>query len=250
MPAFLKTMTRTITALLFLALPASLVGQDAGVAFDRSSRAPTLPELHLPTPRAAATGLIHQLVRAAGGAAVGAWVGYMVSQVAVGDWDDDVEIDRGTWTAGGAAVGLTLGLSIRSGRVPPAGVAAVEADDRAPSRDVLTTEQIRRAHSGDLYQLIQALRPEWLRTRGTGSMRETARGSADGLGEVEIAVQPGIPSIRVYLDDSLLGDVDALRGVDPGMIGQARFLDAAQATQRWGAGHIHGAILVETAAVQ
>lgn len=243
-------MMRTITALLFLALPGSIMAQDAGVAFDRSSPAPTLPELHLPTPPGPATGLVHQLVRAAGGAAVGAWVGYMASQVAVGDWDDDVEIDRASWTAGGAAVGITLGLSIRSGPVPPAGVAAVEADDRAPSRDVLTTEQIRRAQSGNFYQLIQALRPEWLRTRGTGSMRETARGSAAGLGAVEIAVQPGIPSIRVYLDDSLLGDVDALRSVDPGMVGQARFLDAAEATQRWGAGHIHGAILVETAAVQ
>lgn len=239
-----------LPVLLILALPASASAQQTISAFDQTRPPLPVPELSLAAPDAGApTALADQLLRAASGAAVGAWIGYMASQVAVGDWDDQSAIDRGSWTAGGAALGITLGLTIPAGRVPPRKASGARAADRRSGRNVLTREQIQQAQTGNLYQVIQSLRPEWLRTRGTGSMRETARGSADGLDDVEITVQAGIPAIRAYLDGSLLGDADELRSVDPGMIGEARFLSAAEATQRWGAGHIHGAILVLTAAV-
>ncbi len=103
-----------------------------------------------------------------------------------------------------------------------------------------------------MFEVIRSLRPDWLRTRGTGSMRETARGSASGTDpdNVEINVRPGIPTIKVYLDDSLLGDMQSLRTVNPGTVGEARFLTPAQATQRYGAGHVHGAILLIMATAQ
>lgn len=242
-------MRTLLSALLIFGLPTLANAQEARSSFDDRSSAPSMPALSLSAATTIAPGGVHsQLLRVVGGAAVGAWVGYMASQVAVGDWDDRA-IDRGSWAAGGAALGVTVGLTIPAGRVPPRRASASAGDQRT-RRNVLTRQQIQRAQTGNLYEVIQSLRPEWLRTRGTGSMRETARGSADGIDDVSISVSPGIPTIRAYLDGSLLGDVDALRTVDPGMIGQARFLTPAEATQRWGAGHIHGAILVLTAGGQ
>lgn len=256
-PSHWSIMRIVLLALLIVALPVHASAQEARSSFavsqpsppDPAPAPPTVPELDRSLSSATAPeGLARQLLRAVGGAAVGAWVGYMASQVAVGDWDDDRGIDRGSWTAGGAAIGVTVGLTIPAGRVPPR--ASNESPvDRRSGRNVLTREQIQKAQSGNLYEVIQSLRPEWLQTRGTGSMRETARGSAEGIGG-EINVRPGIPAIRTYLDGSRLGDVDALRTVDAGMIGEARFLSPAEATQRWGAGHLHGAILVLTASVQ
>lgn len=166
----------------------------------------------------------------------------MASQVAVSDWEDHAGIDRHDWVAGGAAFGFAIGFTLPTGSRPGA---IPERRDRR--RTVLTFEEIRESEAANLHAVIRSLRPEWLRTRGTASMRETARGRSTGPGPDDVVVQPGIPTIRVYLDDSLLGDTDTLRDVHPGMVGEVRFLDRAEATQRWGAGHLHGAIHVITA---
>lgn len=235
-----------LTSLLLLAMPVAALAQGAGT-LERADAVPTPAALNLELDRSSSPALGSQLLRVVGGAAVGAWVGFMASQVAVGDWEDDPNIQRGNWAVGGAALGVTLGLTIPGGRTPPARASGARAE--RPDRDVLTAEQIEETRGGNLYTVIQALRPEWLRTRGTGSMRETARGSASGRGGIQIE-QPAIPTIRAYLDDSVLGDADALRNVDPGLVGEVRFLSPAEATHRFGAGHIHGAILVFTASVQ
>lgn len=244
-------MRTTWLILLLMGFPAPGVSQESQSSRQRIAPLPEAPSLRAAirsTPQEnEPQRLVEGLLRAAGGAAVGAWVGYMASQVAVGDWEDDPRIDRGSWAISGAAVGITLGLTVPGGSRPPAR-AATDRAEGASGRDILTAEQLEKARSGNLYNVIQSLRPEWLRTRGTGSMRETARGSASGMrGEIEIE-HPGIPSIRVYLDYSLLGDLDSLRSVDAGTVGEVRFMSAAEATQRWGAGHLHGAILVLTAA--
>lgn len=242
-----STMRIILTFLLLLAFPLPGLAQSVR-SMERAAPVPTPPPLHLDASQQETPTLAKRLLRVVSGAAVGAWVGYMASQVAVGDWDDDPGIHRGSWAASGAALGVTLGLTVPGGRRPPARAAGPRAE--RPGRDVLTTEQLRRSRSGNLYDVIRSLRPEWLQTRGTGSMRETPRGSASGIGGSIKIEQPGIPTIRAYLDDSLLGDAEELRSVDPGMVGEVRFLGAAEATHRYGAGHIHGAILVLTASSQ
>lgn len=242
-------MRTVLLALLIVSLPLCASAQEAKSTFAGPAPPPPVPQLNRSLSSAAApapAGVTRQLVRAVGGAAIGAWVGYMASQVAVGDWEDDRGIDRASWAVGGAAVGMTMGLTFPAGSIPPARASTSSAPDRRAGREVLTREQVQEAQAGTLYDVIQSLRPEWLQTRGTGSMRETPRGSADGIGG-DVAVLPGIPTIRTYLDGSFLGDVDALRTVDPALVGEARFLSPAEATQRWGAGHLHGAILVLTA---
>lgn len=236
-----------LTSLLLLAMPVAALAQGAGT-LERADAVPTPAALNLELDGSSSAALGSQLLRVVGGAAVGAWVGFMASQVAVGDWEDDPNIQRGNWAVGGAALGVTLGLTIPSGRTPPA--RATRAPTERPGRELLTAEQIEEAKGGSLYHVIQSLRPEWLRTRGTGSMRETARGSASGLGGGIEIEQAAIPTIRAYLDNSLLGDAETLRNIDPGLVGEVRFLNTAEATHRFGAGHIHGAILVFTASGQ
>lgn len=226
-------------ALAFLLLPGP------GLAQARRA-APPLPPPAMPAPAAFAPapdgGLLDQALRLAGGALAGAWVGFMASQVAVSDWDDGRTIDRSSWAAGGAAFGAAVGFTLPAG---PRRAPAPRAE--RPGRDVLTLREIREARGSSLYQVIRSLRPEWLRVRGTASMRETPRGRTTGPDPDDVAVQPGIPTIRVYLDDARIGDIDDLRLMPPGSVGEVRFLDAAEATHRWGAGHLHGAIHVITA---
>lgn len=233
-------------AFIALAVPVSSLAQ----THDELRRSlPELPASAFPAsvnsgPRSAT--VLDRVLRLAGGALAGAWMGYMASQVVASDWEDRPGIDRGDWAAGGAAFGVAVGLTLPLGAPGRSDSRAEDAGDR----DILTTRELREAEGGSLYEVIQSLRPEWLRTRGTASIRETARGRTTGPDPDDVVVQPGIPRIRVYLDDSHLGGVEQLRTIQPVAVGLVRFLDSAAATQRWGAGHLHGAILVITAPVR
>lgn len=93
---------------------------------------------------------------------------------------------------------------------------------------MLTREEIQAANYRDTFEMLQALRPQWLRKRGTQSiMNEQGN------------------EIKVYVNNMQLGGLDELRNVAPSDIERAEFLSAA-ATQRWGTGHTSGAILLVT----
>jgi hypothetical protein len=92
-------------------------------------------------------------------------------------------------------------------------------------RNVISTAEIEAAGFGDAYLVVEALRPLWLQKRGPSTIN---------LQE----------SVKVYLDGSLLGGPEYLRQVDIQAISMIRYLDALEATQRWGLDHGHGAILV------
>jgi hypothetical protein len=112
-------------------------------------------------------------------------------------------------------------------------------------RSVIQRAEMETSTATNAYALIQSRRPNWLRTRGTQSFRE--QGQVRGQGEREAAsVVPGELTIVVYLDNAKLGSINELRGVALDNVRYIRFLDAAAATQRWGGGHTHGAILVST----
>ena len=232
---------RTLPAILIvLALP---VHASAQVHPERQAApAPHFPAAadYAPPP----AGHVTRVLQMVGGAVAGAWVGFMASQVAVSDWEDGVRIDRSGWAAGGAFFGMAVGLTLPGG--PGLGRSAPQ--ERPRDRSVIGAREIAETPAENLYELVRSLRPEWLRTRGTASMRETPRGRSTAFspGDVEIT-QPGISKLKVYLDDSHLGDLDALRELQPATVGEIRFLDTAEATMKWGGGHLHGAIHVITA---
>ncbi|HEX2092906.1 MAG TPA: hypothetical protein VHG28_10910 [Longimicrobiaceae bacterium] len=189
--------------------------------------------------RSATRSLLHTV----GGAAVGAFVGYFASQVVKSDWDkkNDAEVSghRTSYAFGGALAGSLGGLLIGM-RSSSEGVVAVPV--RAGDDKIIIQEQIEAAGLANVYDLVQALHPEWLRTRGVRGFYE---GAGMLVGDEPVAL--GGPTIRVYLDDARMGGVEALRQIPTASVVAVRFLDPGQATYKWGIGHNHGAIWVTTA---
>jgi len=185
-------------------------------------------------PRPLHASVLRIAAHAAGGALVGAWGGYMTSQVTWSDWQDREGrgAQRIRFSVTGAALGLIAGVIIgRSGGMDPAPERrhVALADDTRP----ITAEEIRSFPGRTVTELLRALRPQWLRRRGPSTFRP----DADPLTP---------PGIRVYLEGGLLGGLEVLDQVPIEAITGAVFLDAARATMRWGAGHADGAILLTT----
>lgn len=224
----MKPLGLALGSLLLLAAPASPQGTLADDAPNRFR--PRSPWIAL---------------HAASGAVVGAWFGYMVSQVRYSDWDRDQSINLGDkrrwYTAYGAGVGSLAGLafSLKIGtRTESHRVVSV------PRFQEILRSEIEEAGSANAFDLVQTLRRNWLHERGTHSMRETTVAQADDNGVRVVRV--GDPTIVVYLNDAFLGYVDQLREIPAVTVHAVRYFDATSATQRWGAGHTHGAIQVLT----
>jgi hypothetical protein len=100
------------------------------------------------------------------------------------------------------------------------------AEDRQNPR-LITAAEMEAAGYTDAFSVVQALRPQWLWTRGTTTVN---------LQE----------SIKVYLDGSLMGGPEQLRQIQVRSITSIRFLDGLEATNRWGLDHGLGAIVVST----
>jgi len=124
--------------------------------------------------------------------------------------------------------------------VAPAGTGAPDAGASATpgvalpaptvrfDRQLLTREEMRKSEFTNLYEIIRALRGNWLRVR-----------AAEGMGKSSELV--------VYLDMQRIGTVDELRTISPVNIVTVRFFDPIQASARWGMDHGAGALLVTTA---
>ncbi len=92
--------------------------------------------------------------------------------------------------------------------------------------DVITLEELEEDPSLDLLTLIQRNRPRWMRPRGSASFS----------GEVAPAV---------FVDDvRQSAGVDVLRGMRVVNVRELRFLNARDATTRYGTDMISGAILI------
>lgn len=93
------------------------------------------------------------------------------------------------------------------------------------SRDVITSEQIDAYEGHNTLLLVQALHPNWLRGRGSGSMMLS-------------------DAVRVYVNGMRRGGVRALEGIHPRDVAEIQHLSSREATARFGTGHPNGAILV------
>jgi hypothetical protein len=175
------------------------------------------------------------------GAVVGGWVGYFASHIAISDWESRSGITsyRGTWAAGGVALGAIAGRLVFGGGAEPPELRPTLTS----SRQFIGREEILESGATDAFQLVRSLRKEWLIPRGLNSFRESARGQ---VGEDVTIVEPGADHILVYLDNAMLGGTQMLSeiGLDP--IARVEFISASEATYRWGTGHAHGVILLTT----
>jgi hypothetical protein len=119
---------------------------------------------------------------------------------------------------------VTLVLALAAGA---AGCASGGGGQGGPDQRTLAREEILASGYQDAYSAVQALRPQWLWTRGTTSINSPE-------------------TIKVYLDNSRMGGVDQLRQIPVRSIASIRYMDALEATNRWGLDHGLGAILVST----
>ena len=100
-----------------------------------------------------------------------------------------------------------------------------------PSRDrnLITAEEIAAVPITSAHELVERLRPTWLRSRGPASLSSGA---------------PSYP--MVYIDRVRSGGLEALQRISSQIIREIRFINGRDATTQYGLDHGAGVILVET----
>lgn len=95
--------------------------------------------------------------------------------------------------------------------------------------DLITREQIDEAPVATAFELIERMRPRWLRPRTQGSFSSTEPVYAE-----------------VYMDGRRFGPVNSLHQISTTSIDRIEYVDALDATTRFGTGHAGGVIHVHS----
>jgi len=107
--------------------------------------------------------------------------------------------------------------------------------------DVISKAEIDSQPWRDAYDIVQVLRPSWFsRKSGSATTRRM------GVSTSNSAIGAGL---LVYIDNSRMGGVDALRQIRPNSIESLTFMDAATATAKLpavGTSVITGAIVARS----
>ena len=96
-------------------------------------------------------------------------------------------------------------------------------------RNVITETELSSVPAPNLYDLIEKLRPNFLRSRGQTSFST-----------------PGTEYAAVYVDGQPYGDLRSLRTLIPSQVGQVRYYDAPSAAAQFGIINATGVIDVTT----
>ena len=118
-----------------------------------------------------------------------------------------------------------------SGTAAQPGTGATPRVTRGTSNLITESEIAATAYQNAL-DIVQNLRPAMLIPRGVGS---------DATGTTTTSIP-----IIVYMDDVRLGEPSSMVNVPASRIKEIRFMNARDATTRWGTGHSSGVILVTT----
>jgi hypothetical protein len=94
---------------------------------------------------------------------------------------------------------------------------------------VLGEREIADAQVVNVYDAVTRLRPQFIKHRGPTSINLS-----------------GQSQMNVYLDDMRLGGLDIMRSTSVGGIRSIRYVNASEATFRWGVNNSGGAILLST----
>ncbi len=194
---------------------------------------------------AASCGYGNRLWRGAVGGTLGGWAGLVAMKIRYSDWNDASRSRAGIQRRNqGIIVGAIVGASVGNLRFrsPCRPRGTVPTAPRSHAQSPISPDEIERAGiTGTVYDLVFALRRNWLNTRGPEALPVGPRVVTTGAQQVLL---PGEPELVVYLDNVRLGPVDELRKLAVGGVTGVRFYDGPEATYRWGAGHSRGAIQV------
>lgn len=101
---------------------------------------------------------------------------------------------------------------------------APDPSDVRPDSRILTREQMLERHFLTAMDAVQALKGNWLASRGRDSFT--------------------VPSqLWVYFDNVRLGNANTLRTISTRDVAYLRYFNGVEATARWGVGHSAGVIL-------
>ncbi len=119
--------------------------------------------------------------------------------------------------------------AVLAGNVAACANATFETSRTLPQQDPrrIVNAEIVAAGATDAYEAVSRLRPLFLARRG----------------ETSILLRDQT-ALTVYLDEVRLGGLEMLRTVPTVVIRSIRFVDASEATLKWGPGHSGGAIQV------
>ena len=128
----------------------------------------------------------------------------------------------------------SLGACASGGSKPGAApsttaAARVTSNTKRGSSNLITQSEIESTSLEILYDVIERLRPNMLRARG-----QTTRLSSGA----------STSTVKVYLNDTLMGDISSLRSIQSSSVQQVEFLSSSDATTRFGTGNAAGAIVV------
>jgi hypothetical protein len=98
---------------------------------------------------------------------------------------------------------------------------------RRTVRNVISQEEIEASNASNLYDLIASLRADYLKDRGTISIKTNTH---------ERAV--------VFLNDQEYGILETLRNIPPGRVSEIRYLSGIDAVNRFGAQYGGGIVLL------
>lgn len=193
-------------------------------------------------------GLWPRIESALCGAVLGTGLGFLVSHVVRGDWDEQGDrrrIDRSLWATVGGSVGFAVAFSFPLSpqrRLSPGGWPS--------GRYHIGAAELLAHGLNNAYEAVTLLRPEWTVIRGTQSLAQGLDPfNVSGMRRVIVTGTP-LPNeastIQVYVNDLNIGGIEELRSVEVGLIRDIYFFDAAKATARWGGRNPHGAILIIT----
>ncbi len=119
---------------------------------------------------------------------------------------------------------LIAAVALSAGCASAGGSARADAVERGSS-NVITQAEIERSGATTAMQAIRQIRPSMLRTNA-------------------ITIQGADPGVVVYSDGMKLGGTETLDQLSVSDIKRIEYLSATDATQRFGTGHPHGAILL------
>ena len=91
--------------------------------------------------------------------------------------------------------------------------------------DLIVLSEVNAGSFTNMFDLVQAMRPNWLRARSPNSFQS-----------------PGY--VQVYLDDVRLGGVENMRTLAVQGVQYVRWYDPISASSRWGLNHEQGAIVI------
>jgi hypothetical protein len=119
-----------------------------------------------------------------------------------------------------------------SGSTPEAGEpqTAAAGTPARPRKDpnLITEQEVATRPTLTARQIIEQLRPQFLRVRGTTTLGNASTQDV----------------IWVYVDGTRFGNLEVLSNISGNEIREIRYLSPSEATNRYGTGHVQGAILI------